>query len=171
VALRAEGSSPGYPELAQLLRWRADVHAGAARNQMQELFRRMVFNVLTDNTDDHEKNHVVLMDDAQRLSLAPAFDVLPTGQGIGYQQMRVGKNGADSTIDNALAEAVRFGLSAEDAREQARHVARVCGRWRAHFAQAGGTRRDIDQLAAFIDRDFLRTQREALTRTRARQAR
>src|SRR4029077_3291477 len=40
VALRAEGSAMGYPELAQLLRRRAPVHEGIARAQMRELFRR-----------------------------------------------------------------------------------------------------------------------------------
>jgi serine/threonine-protein kinase HipA len=168
VVLRAEGSPYGYPELAQLLRRRADVRAERAKRQMQELFRRMVFNVLMDNTDDHEKNHVLLMDDAQRLSLAPAFDVLPSAQGVGYQQMRLGTDGADATIDNALSEAVRFGLSAEEAHAQAKRVAKVCSEWRAHFAHAGVTARDMSHLASFIDRDFLRGQRDALTRTRAR---
>jgi len=48
---------------------------------MRELFRRMVFNMLIDNTDDHEKNNALLMDDAQHLLLAPAFDVLPPVKG------------------------------------------------------------------------------------------
>src|SRR6266566_9433979 len=113
VALRAEGSPLGYPELAQLLRRRAPVQQDAAKAQMRELFRRMVFNMLIDNTDDHEKNHALLMDDAQHLLLAPAFDVLPAGQGLGYQQMRVGRHGADSTIENAVSEAALFGLSSD----------------------------------------------------------
>ena len=40
--------------------------------------------------------------------LAPAFDVLPSGQGLGYQQMRVGAEMADSTVANALSEAAQF---------------------------------------------------------------
>lgn len=39
----------------------------------------MVFNILIDNTDDHEKNHALLMTDACCYALAPAFDVLPSG--------------------------------------------------------------------------------------------
>lgn len=45
-------------------------------DQMKELFRRMVFNILVDNTDDHEKNHVVLMNAKGEYELSPAFDVL-----------------------------------------------------------------------------------------------
>jgi len=161
VALRAEGSPMGYPELAQLLRRRGPVQEDLARSQMRELFRRMVFNILMDNTDDHEKNHVLLMDDAQHLFLAPAFDVLPACQGMGYQQMRVGRDGADSSLQNAFSEAALFGLSARQARDQAARVAAVCDGWKAHFVRAGVTRTDVDQLARFIDRDFLRDQRSA----------
>jgi len=159
VALRAEGSPMGYPELAQLLRRRAPVREGLARDHMRELFRRMVFNILVDNTDDHEKNHVLLMDDAQQLMLAPAFDVLPAGQGLGYQQMRVGRDGADSTIENACSEAALFGLTLNEAKNEAARVAQVCKGWKAHFAGAGVRRSDIEYLSQFIDRDFLRQQR------------
>ena len=170
VALRAEGSPLGYPELAQLLRRRAPVQQDAAKAQMRELFRRMVFNILIDNTDDHEKNHALLMDDAQHLLLAPAFDVLPSGQGLGYQQMRVGRHGADSTIENAVSEAALFGLSSDQARAEAVQVARVCGQWKSHFADAGVSGADIEYLAQFIDRAFLLVQRNDLIASSARRA-
>ncbi len=159
VALRAEGSAFGYPELAQLLRRRGALEV--ASEQMRELFRRMVFNILMDNTDDHEKNHALLMDDRQQWRLSPAFDVLPSAQGLGYQQMRVGNAEADSTIDNALSQAALFGLGAAQAGREAMTVARVCGTWKKHFAQEGVVARDVEYLARFIDRDFLKRQREA----------
>jgi serine/threonine-protein kinase HipA len=138
------------------------VQQGAAKVQMRELFRRMVFNILMDNTDDHEKNHVLLMDDAQHLVLAPAFDVLPAAQGLGTQQMRVGREGADSTVENACSEAAFFGFSADEARTQAAQVAQVCDGWKSHFKEAGVGRADVEYLAQFIDRDFLVTQRKDL---------
>ncbi|MEO8752387.1 MAG: HipA domain-containing protein [Casimicrobiaceae bacterium] len=162
VALRAEGNSPGYPELAQLLRRRGALEGGVAKAHMRELFRRMVFNILMDNTDDHEKNHVLLMDDAQHLSLAPAFDVLPTAQGLGYQQMRVGVNANDSTIVNSVSEARLFGMSTDDAMQEAAGVARVCTGWKSHFRDAGVGAPDLEELARFVDRDFLRHQRDEL---------
>ncbi len=175
VALRAEGSAMGYPELAQLLRRRGPVEGGTARAHMRELFRRMVFNILMDNTDDHEKNHVLLMDDAQHLLLAPAFDVLPTAQALGYQQMRVGTTGNDSTVANALSEASLFGLSGAEATTEAVNVAAVCARWERHFARAGVGEHDLEHLARFIDREFLAAQRAELvkparTKPRARKS-
>jgi len=158
VALRAEASLYGYPELAQLLRRRAPADRAAA--QMRELFRRMVFNILIDNTDDHEKNHAFVMDDRQHLHLSPAFDVLPTAQGLGYQQIRVGRDNVDSTLANALSEVPLFGLGASAARADVAAVARVCAQWKKHFKDTGVTARDIEYLAQFIDRDFLRAQRD-----------
>jgi serine/threonine-protein kinase HipA len=162
VALRAEGSDQGYPELAQLLRRRGVVDGGVARMQMRELFRRMVFNIFMDNTDDHEKNHALLMTDDLHLVLAPAYDVVPTAQGLGYQQLRVGKDAADSTIANALSESPQFGLSPAEAREEAVRVAKAVGGWKDHFRRAGASPHDIERLARFIDRDDLMSQRKAL---------
>ena len=162
VALRAEGNGMGYPELAQLLRRRVPVEGGLAREQMRELFRRMVFNILMDNTDDHEKNHVLLVDERQYFHLAPAFDLLPTGQALGYQQMRVGRNSADSTVDNALSEAVLFGMSRNEAIMEAAFVAAACAKWKQHFSEKGVLKSDIDYLAQYVDRDFLARQRNDL---------
>ena len=162
VALRAEGNVMGYPELAQLLRRRGSAEGGVAREQMRELFRRMVFNILMDNTDDHEKNHVLLVDDAQYFHLAPAFDVLPTGQALGYQQMRVGRASADSTVDNALSEAVLFGMTRTEAVMEAAFVAAVCAKWKEHFSEKGVTKPDIEYLGQYVDREFLARQRDDL---------
>jgi len=131
--------------------------------QMHELFRRMVFNLLIDNTDDHEKNHALLMDDAQHPRLSPAFDVLPTAQGLGYQQMRVGTDGAVSTARNALSMAASFRLSAAEARREAREVAQVCESWREHFARGGVSAADRDWLGRFVDGEALVAEREALS--------
>ena len=69
----AAGEDLGYPQLAQLLRRVAP--AQEIRSQQAQLFRRMVFNILMDNTDDHEKNHALLRqaDGDYRLSQARQF--------------------------------------------------------------------------------------------------
>jgi serine/threonine-protein kinase HipA len=160
VALRAAGQGYGYPELALLLRRRAD--AAVFATQGAQLFRRMVFNILIDNTDDHEKNHALLVDGRQQYRLAPAYDVLPSGQALGYQQMRIGKSGADSTLANALSECRSFALTTAQAVQICREVAAAVDSWRAHFATAGVAVRDIELLAEQIDRPFLLDQRDAL---------
>ena len=162
VALRAAGERFGYPELAQLLRRRGVTEGDTYVGHMRELFRRMVFNILIDNTDDHEKNHALLMTDAQQYELSPAYDVLPSGQALGYQQMRVGEAEADATIDNALSMSRMFSLDKDAAVKEARKVARVIDGWQEHFRKIGVTRNDIELHAEQIDRPFLLAQREEI---------
>ncbi len=164
VALKAASENQGYPELAQLLRRRGVAAGGVNVQQMRELFRRMVFNILLDNTDDHEKNHALLVNDAQQYELSPAYDVLPSGQALGYQQMRVGEDGADSTLDNALSMCALFALKRDEAVGEITKVASVVSDWKAHFQQCGVTGRDTELLVEQIDRAFLQTQREAFSR-------
>jgi serine/threonine-protein kinase HipA len=159
VALRAAHERFGYPELAQLLRRKGVTEADRYVADMRELFRRMVFNILIDNTDDHEKNHALLVTDAQQYELAPAYDVLPSGQALGFQQMRVGELEADSTLANAVSMAQLFGLDAGQATAQVRRVAGVVAGWQQHFASCGVARRDVELLAEQIDRPFLEDQR------------
>jgi serine/threonine-protein kinase HipA len=160
VALHAAAERFGYPELAQLLRRRGVVEGGASVAQMHELFRRMVFNILIDNTDDHEKNHVLLVDEMQRFELAPAFDVLPSGQALGYQQMRVGADEADSTLANAMSMCTQFALKRDEAAAEVRRVCKAVAGWQQHFAHCGVSKRDLELLVEQIDRPFLREQRD-----------
>ncbi|MBB6095304.1 serine/threonine-protein kinase HipA [Povalibacter uvarum] len=160
VALRAAAERFGYPELAQLLRRRGVIEKDRYLADMRELFRRMVFNILIDNTDDHEKNHALVMSDAQQYQLSPAYDVLPSGQALGFQQMRVGEQEADSTIENALSMSRLFSLTPDQAVKEIRTVARVVDGWQAHFRSEGVSKRDIELYAEQIDREFLRGQRD-----------
>lgn len=158
VVLKTAWQELSYPELAQWLRRRGVTAAGLHQVDMQELFRRMMFNILIDNTDDHEKNHVLLMSDSGECELSPAFDVLPSGHALGYQQMRVGADAADSTLENALSECDQFGFKKKEAVEQVRAVCSVVSGWKEHFARAGVAARDIKSLSEQIDRPFLRDQ-------------
>jgi serine/threonine-protein kinase HipA len=159
VALKAAREPMGYPELAQLLRRRGVSAGGQNREHMAELFRRMVFNILIDNTDDHEKNHCLLMTPTGEYELSPAYDVLPSGQALGYQQMRVGRDQSDATVDNALSDCPQFGLKKAEALSQVKVVSAVVADWKAHFAQAGVAAREVESLSDQIDRPFLREQR------------
>ena len=120
----------------------------------------MVFNILIDNTDDHEKNHALVMTERGQYELAPAFDVLPAGQALGFQQMRVGEQAADSTLVNALSMSSLFALTSDEAAKEVGAVAQVVSTWKEHFAACGVAPADIELYAEQIDRPFLRDQRE-----------
>ncbi len=115
-----------------------------------------------DNTDDHEKNHALLVVNPHgngRLKLAPAYDVLPSNSGQGYQEFNCGAQGHDATLDNAMSECEAFGLSPAEAAEEVVRVIAVVNTWQAHFAKVGVSAVDIEHLATFIDGDELLRQR------------
>ena len=148
--LRAAGEPMGYPELSQLLRIYAQ--PSLIKQQQAQLFKRMVFNILIDNTDDHEKNHALIRTDLGHYRLSPAFDVLPAAQGLGYQQMRVGINGHDSSIENALSEVAAFGLKLSEAKETVGDIQKIVKTWPQHFANCGVKPREIEMLEVNLSR-------------------
>jgi serine/threonine-protein kinase HipA len=163
-AATASGVEPlmGYPALAQVLRRVGLAQDGRNQRDARELFRRMVFNILVDNTDDHEKNHSLLVVNPfgnGRLVLSPAYDVLPTNSGQGYQEFICGALGRESTLDNAMSQCEAFGLLPAQAAAEVTAVIEVVNSWRAHFAQAGVTPRDIASLEDRLDGEELLGQR------------
>ena len=162
VALHAVGETLSYPSLAQLLRRRGAAKDDLGQAQMRELFRRLIFNILIDNTDDHEKNHAVTLNDANEFELSPAYDVLPTCLSLGTQAMEVGVDGSDSTIDNAISMSSAYGLSHGEAIEEAREVAIVVNDWASHFKASGVPEKWIKQVALSIDHRQLLAQRKLL---------
>lgn len=170
-AATASGAEPemGYPELARILRRVGITKDDINQRDARELFRRMVFNILVDNTDDHEKNHSLLVMNPfenGRLKLAPAYDVLPTNSGQGYQEFICGAQGRDSTLENAMSQCEAFGLLPGEAAAEVVAVIGVVNTWQAHFAQAGVTERDIESLAERIDGEELLAQRAGFEPTK-----
>lgn len=165
-AAAAPGQEPdfGYPALAQLLRRTGVAENGENQADAAELFRRMVFNILVDNTDDHEKNHALLAVAPRRngrFRLSPAYDILPSNSGQGFQEFTCGAAGRESTLANAMSQVEAFGLSPAEAAEHVKEVIQVVGGWREHFRDRGVTEADIDQLSDRIDGNELLSQRLA----------
>lgn len=152
----------GYPQLARVLRRIGVSQGDAYLSDARELFRRMVFNILVDNTDDHEKNHSLLVvspTDNGKLRLAPAYNVLPTNSGQGFQEFICGADGQASTLSNAMSQCEAFGLSSVEAAQMVVQVIRVVDTWRAHFESVGVSHHDLASLAERIDGDELLNQR------------
>lgn len=164
-AATAAGTEPemGYPQLARILR-RIGISQGDTNlSDAQELFRRMVFNILIDNTDDHEKNHALLVVNPNangRLRLAPAYDMLPTNSGQGFQEFICGADGHDATLANAMSQCEAFGLQPAQAATQVDQVIGVVNSWRSHFASIGVSKNDLKSLAERLDGDELLRQRQ-----------
>ena len=105
-----------YPRLAtDLARWSSRPAADRI-----ELFRRMVFNAVIGNGDDHDRNHGFVADEARpdAYRLSPAYDIVPYLHQPKVRQlaMGAGDEGGSVTLENLLSGARNFGLDAETAK-------------------------------------------------------
>lgn len=139
-----------YPLLAEELR---RLSARPAEDA-QELFRRMAFNALISNSDDHPRNHAfITLDDAWRLS--PAYDLTPTAPPSLERRdlaLACGDQGRRANAKNLLSQSGRFLLSAEAAaRILDETEARVRTQWYEVARREGVSERDCDRIAgAFV---------------------
>ncbi len=135
-----------YGAIADVMRQ----HTAAA--DLEQLFRRMVFNILVRNSDDHPRNHGFLVR-GTRVALSPAYDLVPSvarpGVGRAFDlAMSVGAQGRLATTANALSQATRFGLREDRAQGVVSEVAEEVRHWRELFSACGVPGRDIDTLSA-----------------------
>jgi serine/threonine-protein kinase HipA len=87
---------------------------GLPMHAREQQFRRMIFNVVARNQDDHVKNIAFLMDKAGAWSLSPAFDVTyaynPAGQWTSRHQMTINGKSDGFTAEDFKAAAQVAGL-------------------------------------------------------------
>ena len=134
----SEGSS--YIELAQFLRSNGDgAHSGT---DLEQLFRRVAFNVAVGNRDDHLRNHGFVLG-ANGWKLAPAFDVNPN---IDKAEHVLNIDDADSrpSLQTVLSTAPFYGLSADRAKQVVEEVASAVDSWRDAARKAGIAAADVE---------------------------
>jgi len=121
------------------------------RQSTSELFRRMCFNALISNVDDHPRNHAVLARAAD-WSLSPAYDLTPAVP-ISLERrdlaMECGDAGRFANAENLLSQSARFLLDAAEARALIDEMeAQVRGSWYALARTAGVSARDCNKIAS-----------------------
>lgn len=106
---------------------------------MVEAFRRMVFNVMAKNCDDHTKNFSFLLRRGGSWELAPAYDLTfahnPHGEWTHQHLMSVNGKFKDFTVEDLLAEADRFKVG--EAKRIIKQVRSAIQSW-PDFAKAAG---------------------------------
>lgn len=152
-------NTKAYADLAQAIR--KYCHPAVIRRDCEELFKRMVFNVLVNNDDDHLRNHGFLWDPTlPGWRLSPLYDVLPrpTLATDRYLHLEVGPDGRSATLDNAMAGAARFSINPARAGQLIAQVWGVVREWKVAFEAHGVQVQDIEKIApAFRHIDQLST--------------
>ena len=143
-----------YEQAAQVMR-----RLRLTNTEISQFFRRMVFNVIFRNQDDHVKNISFLMNRRGHWSLAPAYDVTyaynPDGMWTGTHQMTVnGKRDAITTSD-LMASAGSMGIKKAEAERIIYEIQGSRSKWLQYAEEAMLNEAD----AGKIQRTFLEMER------------
>lgn len=129
-----------YEQAAEVMR-----RIGVTRTEIKQFYRRMVFNVLARNQDDHVKNISFLMDRAGKWRLAPAYDVTyafnPNGFWTGSHQMTVHGKRDHIIREDLLGSAQNMGVKRAEADRIIQEVREGIAGWMG-AAQSAGLREE-----------------------------
>jgi serine/threonine-protein kinase HipA len=142
-----------YLELAEVIRQQGSM-PGA---DLKQLWRRIVFNILVSNTDDHLRNHAFLRD-GNGWRLSPAFDMNPCPVDVKKRihALAIDELDHNASLETALAVGLQFGLTNKEALSIAAEVGGAVARWREvakiHKLAPG----EINRMSSAFEHDDLR---------------
>ncbi len=124
---------------------------------MRALWRRIVFNILISNTDDHLRNHAFLYDGTEGWRLAPAYDLNPVPVDIKPRVLTTAIDLDDgrASLDLARGVAEYFELGDREARTIASEVGQAVAGWRREAARHGLAAAAIDRMASAFEHEDL----------------
>lgn len=144
-----------YPLLAdELRRWSAK-----SNQDRRELFRRMVFNAMVTNDDDHPRNHALLRTHAG-WRLSPAYDILPVPKVSAERRdlaLEVGRFGRAASLYNLLSQCEAFDLTKAEGQAIVDGMLLVVRTWREFFVERGVEQHSVEMLEqAMLPPSFFR---------------
>lgn len=147
-----DGETRSYLELVEVLRRDG---AEVAQDAVQ-LWRRLVFNILISNTDDHLRNHGYLRA-ASGWRLAPAYDLNPMPVDVKprIHSLTIDEVSDEASLDTAFAVAPAFGLGHATATTIAAEVGAAVAAWREIAAQHGLTDPQIERMQSAFEHEDL----------------
>jgi serine/threonine-protein kinase HipA len=142
-----------YLEFVDILRQ----HGAAPKQDMHALWRRIVFNILISNTDDHLRNHGFLWAGPAGWRLSPAYDLNPVPTDIKPRILTTAIDLEDGTasLKLALEVASYFELTSDEAHNIAAQVGQAVATWRKAAVKLGLTAPEIDRMASAFEHDDL----------------
>jgi serine/threonine-protein kinase HipA len=138
----SDGERRSYLEIGEVI----ERYSPRADTDLRELYRRMVFSILTANTDDHLRNHAFLWE-ARGWSLSPGYDLNPNPDNPARLSTAIDIDDFEASIETALSVSGYFRLSADEARAIVRDVERGTADWQRVAADLGLPRTEISRMA------------------------
>jgi len=137
-----DGEQRSYLEIAEVI----ERYSPRADVDLRELYRRIIFSILTGNTDDHLRNHAFLRESAG-WSLSPAYDLNPNPDNPSRLSTAIDLDDADASIDIALSVAGYFRLSGAEARSIVADVDRATADWQRVALEVGIPGNQLSRMA------------------------
>jgi len=149
-AMTLLGHTDGEPGASYLEMVEFLIKNGAQTNKdLEELWRRIVFNICVKNTDDHLRNHGFLLRDKGWI-LSPAYDINPVATGAGLS-LNISDTDNSLDLDLALEVAEYFYLKEEQANDIIRTVKNAVANWQTIANKYGISRSEQERMAnAFL---------------------
>ncbi len=147
-----DGDEASYVDIAAVI----EEHSDRTTADLEQLWRRALFNVAIGNTDDHLRNHGFLrVPDRDAWRLAPAFDMNPVpALGGHHHATSIDGSDAPATAASVLAVAGDFRLADAEVERIAQEVFGAVTRWRSVAAGVGLGTRAVESMApAFVALD------------------
>ena len=137
--------TPGALNYDQFLR--VTQHITRNAEDVALAFRRIIFNVLAHNRDDHVRQHAYLMDQRGAWSLSPAYDLTYAPGPGGEHYLDIEGEGRNVTSKHIESLGAKHGLSAKEVEEMVAEVDAAVADWR-RFAGAAGVTTETTKLVA-----------------------
>lgn len=136
-----------YLELAEFI-----IRHGAQVNEdLEELWRRIVFYICVSNTDDHLRNHGFLLT-GSGWTLSPAYDINPVDKATGLS-LNISEKDNSLNLDLAIEVAPYFRVSAKRANEIKDKIVNVVGDWSISAEQMGIAKSERSRMSGAFRRD------------------
>ncbi len=142
-------NEPGasYPDIVRAIESFGD--PAAIEADLEQLFRRLAFNVLVANHDDHLRNHGFLRT-AAGWRLAPAFDVNPSPY-PGEHSLSIDGSVRAADLDAVLGTAGLYRLGEGEAEEIVAQVRAATAEWKSEAAAAGLSRAELERMSVAFE--------------------
>ena len=143
-----DGDEATYTDIAEIIR----MYSSAPTEDLRELWRRIVFNVMVGNLDDHLRNHGFLYDRDDKWRLSPVYDLNPVPLEEKARELTtwISEEGPDADLDQALRAARYFALKDDQAETIIREVSAALSGWQNTARQLGMSAADIAVYATAI---------------------
>jgi serine/threonine-protein kinase HipA len=118
-------------------------HSPRAKEDLEQLWRRMAFNILVSNTDDHLRNHGFMLT-PQGWRLSPAYDMNPNEMGNGLT-LNISENSNELDIALALETAPLYQLKSDRAENILKEMRHEISKWHAVAKKSGISNSEMEQ--------------------------